>query len=165
MLTPNGTRPNRMPKVRLVLSFFVLPALLLFTLALSWLRWESGLPRDEWFADRHGNLDSVVTEGPVVKAGQSSQSVRLVSDTGLEVSFRVIRKEKTDTRSPVLLIIGGHRTGSDAVDLFGDAGERVIVGVDYPYDGPDKAQGIVRFRLPGRPFWIRCRQCRSSSTG
>ena len=143
MLTSNAPHLKHIPKVRLVLNYFVLPVLLLFTLALSWLRWESGLPRDEWFADRHGNLDSVVTEGPVAGPGQLSESVRLRSDTGLKVSFRVIRKEKTGASLPVLLIIGGHRTGSDVVDLFGDAGERAIVGVDYPYDGPDKVQGII----------------------
>ena len=143
MLTPNGAQRKRIPIVRLVLNYFVLPVLLLSTLALSWLRWDSGLPRDEWFVDRHGHLESAFTEGPVVAAGQLSESVRVISDTGLQVSFRVIRKEKTGARLPLLLIIGGHRTGSDAVDLFGDAGARVIVGVDYPYGGPDKAQGIA----------------------
>lgn len=143
MLTSSRARLKRMPIVRFVLIFIVLPVLLLLTLALSWLRWESGLPRDEWFADRHGNLHRVVTEGPVSNAGHLSEAVRLISDTGLQVSFRVIRRETMDTRLPLLLIIGGHRTGSDAVDLFGDAGERVIVGVDYPYDGPDMVQGMV----------------------
>jgi fermentation-respiration switch protein FrsA (DUF1100 family) len=41
------------------------------------------------------------------------------------------------------VILGGHRTGRDAVDLFGDVRGRAIVGVDYPYDGPDKVRGIL----------------------
>jgi fermentation-respiration switch protein FrsA (DUF1100 family) len=31
----------------------------------------------------------------------------------------------------------------DAVDLFGDVGGQAIVGVDYPYDGPEKAKGAA----------------------
>jgi fermentation-respiration switch protein FrsA (DUF1100 family) len=143
MPTPKTAHQERIPKLRIVLNYLVLPVLLVSTLALGWLRWESGLPRDEWFDERHGHLENAVAEGAVVENGQLSQAVRLISDTGLEVSFRVIRKEKMDARLPLLLIVGGHRTGSDAVDLFGDVSGRVIVGVDYPYDGPDKARGIV----------------------
>ena len=44
---------------------------------------------------------------------------------------------------PVLLILGGHRTGSHAVELFGKVDGQAIVGVDYPYDGPEKAKGVT----------------------
>ena len=57
--------------------------------------------------------------------------------------FRIIRDVETDTPLPVLMMLGGHRTGSDAVELFGDVGHRSIVGVDYPYDGPDKVKGVI----------------------
>jgi pimeloyl-ACP methyl ester carboxylesterase len=67
----------------------------------------------------------------------------LISDSGLQVSFRIIRDVETDALLPVLVILGGHRTGSDAVELFGDVGHRSIVGVDYPYDGPDKVKGVI----------------------
>jgi dienelactone hydrolase len=43
----------------------------------------------------------------------------------------------------VLLVLGGHRTGSDAVELFGNVGERAVVAVDYPYDGPEKVRGLA----------------------
>ncbi len=43
---------------------------------------------------------------------------------------------------PVLLVLGGHRTGSDAVELFGNVGRRAVVALDYPYDGPEKVKGL-----------------------
>jgi len=130
-------------RVRSALKYLLLAAVLLIVVSLTWLRWESGLPKDDWFHERHGQIETVVSEPTVSQNGQLSESVRLESDSGLEVSFRVVREVKTDAPLPVLLILGGHRTGSDAVDLFGEVSERAIVGVDYPYDGPEKVDGVI----------------------
>ena len=130
-------------RVRSILFYLVLAAVLAVTLPLTWLRWESHLPRDEWFGERQGQIESVATEQSITVYGQLSESVQLISDSGLQVSFRVIRNEEVDAPLPVLLVLGGHRTGSAAVDLFGDVGERAVVGVDYPYDGPEKAKGVI----------------------
>jgi len=113
------------------------------TLSLIWLRWESSRPRDEWFSERHGQIETVSTEESITKYGQLAESVRLISDSGLQVSFRIIRDVETDAPLPVLMILGGHRTGSDVVELFGDVRHRSVVGVDYPYDGPDKVKGVI----------------------
>lgn len=130
-------------KVRSVLIGLVLLVVLSITLALTWLRWESGLPRADWFAKRQGQIESAVASESITPHGQSSESVRLVSDSGLQVSFRVIREVANDAPLPVLLILGGHRTGSHAVELFGEVDGQAIVGVDYPYDGPEKAKGVT----------------------
>lgn len=74
--------------------------------------------------------------------GQLTERVVLESDTGLRVVARLIRDPRSTSPSPVLLVLGGHRTGSDAVDLFGDVGQRVVIGIDYPYDGPEKVRGV-----------------------
>ena len=135
-----------------VAIYLLLPIVLLVTVGLIWLRWESSLPRDEWFTERQGHITDVHVEESIESHSTVSQSVRLRSSSGLQVTFRVIRKVTTDAPVPLLLILGGHRTGSDAVDLFGDPGQRVIVGVDYPYDGPDKVTGFgptLRTRHPG----------------
>jgi dienelactone hydrolase len=142
------SRNTRKPPARKALAlrsvvYLLLFATLLLVLPLTWLRWESSLPRDDWFAERQGHIDSVRTETSAVEYEQLSESVRLESDTGLNVSFRVIRKAEHGTQLPVLLILGGHRTGKDAVDLFGDVSGRAIVGMDYPYDGPEKVRGFV----------------------
>ncbi len=134
---------KRIARLRSVLIYLVLAAVLAMTLSLTWLRWESSLPRDEWFTERQGRIESVVAERSTTVHGQLSESVSLLSDSGLRVSFRVIRNVVVDTPLPVLVILGGHRTGSDAVDLFGDVGDRAVVGVDYPYDGPEKARGVM----------------------
>jgi len=130
-------------RVRSVLKYSVLVVVMLITLSLTWLRWESSQPRDVWFSERHGRIESVATEESITQYGQLAESVRLISDSGLQVSFRIIRDVETDALLPVLVILGGHRTGSDAVELFGDVGHRSIVGVDYPYDGLDKVKGVI----------------------
>jgi dienelactone hydrolase len=109
---------------------------------LAWLRWESHLPRDAWFVDRHGELTDIATDRGITPHGQATERLTLTSSSGLKVVARVIRDEHADGPLPVLVVLGGHRTGSDAVDLFGDVGQRAVVGVDYPYDGPEKVRGI-----------------------
>ncbi len=126
-----------------LLKYIALIAVIAATLALAWLRWESGLPKDEWFTDRHGKMETAIVTPSVTQYGQLTESVTLESDSGLEVSFRVIRREEESAPQPVLMILGGHRTGADAVDLFGDVGDRAIVGIDYPYDGPEKVRSVA----------------------
>lgn len=130
-------------RVRSGLKYLVLLVVVPISLSLVWLRWESGLPRNVWFNERHGAIQTVATERTGTNFGQLSESVRLTSDSGLRVSLRVIRNETSDGTLPVLIILGGHRTGSDAVELFGHVGHRAVVGVDYPYDGPDRPKGTI----------------------
>ncbi len=113
------------------------------TLALFWLRWDAGSSRDDWFVSRQGEIANVNTVQSITIHEQLSESVKLTSDSGLRVSFRVIRAFEIEGQLPVLLILGGHRTGSDAVELFGKVGGQAIVGIDYPYDGPDSAKGVI----------------------
>jgi len=130
--------------MRFLLLWMVSLAALLITLALFWLRWDAGSSRDDWFVMRQGEIKNVNTLQSTTVHEQSSESVQLTSDSGLRVSFRVIRAFEIDGQVPVLLILGGHRTGSDAVEMFGKVGGQAIVGMDYPYDGPDHAKGVIR---------------------
>lgn len=134
---------NSIAKLLSTLKYIVLFVVVSTTLALTWLRWDSGRPREEWFDERHGRIESISVDQSVTEYGQLSESVRLVSDSGLQVSFRVVRNMNPDVVLPVLIVLGGHRTGSDAVKLFGDIGDRAVVGIDYPYDGPEKASGVI----------------------
>jgi hypothetical protein len=129
--------------MRSLLIWFVTPAMLLAILALAWLRWDAGLSRDDWYVSRHGQLENTLTDQSITVHEQLSESVRLRSSSGLQVSFRVIRDDEIEGPIPVLLILGGHRTGSNAVELFGKVGRQAIVGVDYPYDGPASAKGVL----------------------
>lgn len=130
-------------RVRSVLKYGLLIVVLSILLPLLWLRWESSQPRDAWWTERQGRIDAVETDVSTTVHGQQSVSVRLTSDSGLSVFFRVVRSAATPAPQPVLVVLGGHRTGSDAVELFGDVGQHAIVGVDYPYDGPQRVKGAL----------------------
>lgn len=130
-------------RLRKAAFYFVLLVVVAITLSLTWLRWESSQPRDEWFVDRHGEIETVDTEDAYNDQGQLAESVRLVSRSGLEVSFRILRAADADEPLPVLMILGGHRTGSRVVELFSNVETRSVVGVEYPYDGPDKVKGLI----------------------
>jgi len=116
---------------------------LVIAIVLSWLRWDAGRPQELWFQERHGTLVSVAVAESNTHAGQASEFITLQSSSGLSVSLRTIRDVSKRGRLPVLLVLGGHRTGSDAVQLFGRVGNRAVVALDYPYDGADKIKGIV----------------------
>lgn len=130
-------------KVRSLLIWLVLLVVLSITIALTWLRWDSGLPRADWFSQRHGQIESVIATESITADGQLLESVQLISDSGLQVSFRIVRKAEYDAPLPVLMILGGYRTGSDSVELFGIVGDKAIVGVEYPYNGPEKLKGMI----------------------
>lgn len=107
-----------------------------------WLRWDASRPRDGYFDERHSRLVQATADPAATPFGQLTERVLLESDSGLRVSIRTIRDREVSRPMPVLLVLGGHRTGSDAVDLFGNVGARVVIGVDYPYDGPEKVRGM-----------------------
>lgn len=109
--------------------------------ASSWLWWEAGQPRDRWFSERQGQTHAAAVVPTNLPGAQMAQSVQLVSDSGLRVFLRVIRKSVIEEPLPVLVVLGGHRTGSAAVELFGDVGERAVVALDYPYGGPQRVKG------------------------
>ena len=123
------------------LKYLLLAIVAALVIGLTWLRWESNRPRQVWWDERQGQIAGVELETGTTQFGQRTDSVTLASDSGLRVFARVVRDETSNGRLPVLIVLGGHRTGSDAVDLFGDVGDRVVVGVDYPYTGPQRVRG------------------------
>jgi hypothetical protein len=125
-----------------LVKYAILVVVMSVIVGLIWLRVESHLPRDAWFVERQGRLVAAVVTPSTTPQGQLTESVLLESDSGLSVSIRVIRSDPTGDPLPVLIVLGGHRTGSNAVDLFGFVGERAVVGVDYPYDGPERVKGV-----------------------
>ncbi len=126
------------------LALYVLLAIIFVpAIALTWLRWEAGRPQDDWFRERHGSLTKIFVTESITRNDQVSEFITLHSDSGLAVSLRTIRDASNHDRLPVLIVLGGHRTGSDAVELFGHVGNRAVVALDYPYDGPEKVKGIV----------------------
>lgn len=77
--------------------------------------------------------------------GFISQAVRARAESGLAVDFRVLRPAVAPgERLPVVVLLGGHRTGRDAVDLLGTPGPVVVAALDYPYQGPERPRGLVQ---------------------
>jgi dienelactone hydrolase len=128
--------------LRKLLFVVVLPIVLLIIAALIWLRIDASRPLNAYFDARQGALGEVEVLESRVDGGQLDRLLEMRSDSGLRVRARVVRPSFADDRLPVLIILGGHRTGSDAVDLFGDVGAKAVVALDYPYEGPQKVRGI-----------------------
>lgn len=125
-----------------LMVLYLLPVLLLGAASLAWLRLDAHRPLGGYFNERHGRLaEAAVIESSTLD-GQVSTFMRLRSDSGLLFSLRTIRQANPERQLPVLIVLGGHRTGSDAVELFGHVGERAVVALDYPYNGPEKVRSL-----------------------
>ena len=74
-----------------LIKHVVITVVVVVVIGLTWLRWESHLPRDDWFDERRGQIDGKIVENSITADGQLSAFVTLHSDTDLSFSFRVIR--------------------------------------------------------------------------
>ena len=96
----------------------------------------------EEFLQRRGEIVEVTQEAPRREVGGFiSQGVRLKSDAGLAVYLRVLRPAEITEPLPLVVVLGGHRTGRDAVGLLGAPGPLVVAALDYPYHGPERPRG------------------------
>ena len=103
------------------------------------------------FAERRSTLVAV-EEGPVdVSAGHVSQPVRLQASSGLSVDLLVRAPDSPPEEElapgsggrPLLLILGGYRTGEQAAMLVEDTRGTVVAAMAYPYDGPVNFEGLL----------------------
>jgi dienelactone hydrolase len=95
------------------------------------------------FEARRATLVSYAAETPRPETGGFvSQAVRVTGDNGLQVDLRVLRATEAKEPRPLVVLLGGHRTGRDAVDLLGAPGPFVVAALDYPYAGPERPRGV-----------------------
>lgn len=124
-------------------------ALALVAAALAWAAWwlaDHARPRHDVFLERRGTEVSATLDAPVREPGGFiSQGVHITSDSGLRVDARVLRPAAQDRPLPVLMLLGGHRTGRDAVALVGHPGDTVMVALDYPYHGALEVRSTASF--------------------
>lgn len=93
------------------------------------------IPRHDYFVERVGLIEhaEIVAEQ---RDADRAFSVRLRSTTGLEVAMRVLLPDAdVSEKFPLVLVLGGHETGKDAVDLVGAADGIAYAAIDYPYHG------------------------------
>lgn len=107
-----------------------------------WLAWQVRPKHAELLA-RRSPLASAKSEPEQVESGGFlSQAVRLKARSGLTVDLRVLRPGGEAGPLPLMVLLGGHRTGRDAVELLGAPGRFVVAALDYPYDGPERPRGL-----------------------
>ncbi len=91
---------------------------------------ELAVPKRDYFIERVGTI--VAVEHSTRQSGDLvHDSVRITSSTGLEVDMRTLRPE-TDELLPLALVLGGHETGKDGVDLVGVPDRIAYAAIDYP---------------------------------
>ncbi len=123
-----------------------LAALAALMLLAAWWLFDHTRPRHDHFVERKGEIVEVRAAPTVRESGSyTSQGVRLVADTGLAVDLRVLRPSAEHGPLPLMVVLGGHRTGQDAVDLVGDPGNVVVAALDYPYNGPTRIRNLRQF--------------------
>jgi dienelactone hydrolase len=95
------------------------------------------------FLARRSALATVAESGPSLERGYEVRPVRLTATSGLAVELTVRRAlEDSARRLPLVVILGGHHTGRDAVRLLGDTRGVLVAAVSYPFTGdprPDAA--------------------------
>jgi dienelactone hydrolase len=117
-------------------------ALASLLLVAGWLAWQTR-PKYERFEARRAMLTTAVPEPEQPEpGGYLSQAVRVEGGNGLAVNLRVLRPAGATGRLPLMVLLGGHRTGRDAVKLLGAPGPVVVAALDYPYDGPERPRGL-----------------------
>ena len=121
--------------------FWIIPLALIGVVLLYLIR--LSIPERDYFLERAGTL----VEHDTVEANVGvsiNETLALVSSSGLEVAMRVRRPLETDGKLPVLLVLGGERTGKDAVDLGGVPDGVAYAAIDYPYHGDRDLNGFWR---------------------
>lgn len=88
------------------------------------------------FVARRSSLASAVESAATVKDAFATTPVRVNATSGLVVELAVRRAiADSGRRLPLAVILGGHRTGRDAVHLVGDTRGVVVAALSYPFTG------------------------------
>lgn len=95
------------------------------------------------FLARRSSLAAVAERAPSLDRGYEIRQVRLTATSGLTVEL-TLRRAVSDSagKLPLVVILGGHHTGRDAVRLLGDTRGTLVAAVSYPFAGdprPDAA--------------------------
>jgi len=119
---------------------FILAALVLVAISLYAL--ELAVPKHDYFGERAGTIKHAQASELLVD-DTVEHSVLLTSSSGLAVDMRVTRPAVADgIMMPLVILLGGQRTGKDAVDLVGQHSGIAFAAIDYPYTGPRSINGF-----------------------
>ena len=136
------TSTNPPTSRRTVILFLLVTA---FVVVLTYVIHLSTVQRDH-FTKRGGKLVEI-EQSPVELRDDGSvlADTLLLSSGGLRIRLRtLLPPEVANGRIPVVLLIGGHRTGRYAVDLVDDPRGIAYVAIDYPYEGEHSLSGALQ---------------------
>ena len=104
------------------------------------------------FAARRSRLVEVAEEPAPAEAGHVARLVRLRAASGLEVALAVKEPAPAGAdgargrRRPVVVLLGGSRTGRDAVKLIPETRGAIVAALSYPYPGDPRLKGLKVLR-------------------
>jgi hypothetical protein len=102
------------------------------------------LPR---FLERRSALASAVESPTSIDAGYDLRTVRLTATSGLAVDLTIRRAvEDGSERLPLVVVLGGHYTGRNAVRFLGDTRGTVVAALSYPFTGDPRPDAITFLR-------------------
>jgi dienelactone hydrolase len=109
------------------------------------------------FAERRSRLVEAVEETTPAGDGYTARLVRLRAASGLEVALAVKEPapsaaDAAEARRPLVVLLGGTRTGRDAVNLIPETRGAIVAALSYPYPGDTRLKGLA---IPGKVPAIR----------
>ena len=100
-----------------------------------------------YYAERRSQLARVDAGDQVTEGGFVQQPFRVHATSGLAVDITVKRAiADSGKRLPVVLVLGGHRTGQHSVRLVGPTPGTMVAGMSYPYGGDPRPEVITFLR-------------------
>jgi len=101
---------------------------------------------------RHGTLEAAEISHQLF-GERRLEHARLRSSSGLEVEIAILYPvAEPRQRRPLVVLLGGLRTGRDAVELIDDSPDVVVAALSYPYHGSRK---FSPWKLPQTLFHVR----------
>jgi hypothetical protein len=98
-------------------------------------------PEDGYLA-RKGTLQTVRITQQWSDSMDSYAETTLLSDSGLAVQLLVRKPQVANGSLPVVVLLGGVRTGRDACKLIPAIGNVMCVSLNYPYHGKPRLAGM-----------------------
>jgi dienelactone hydrolase len=135
---PTPPRRRRLARVALVALLGAAAAALLAAYLL-----RDPLPR---FLDRRSALASAVAGPASDDRGYEIQVVKITATSGLAVEMTIRRWPADTGRLPLVVVLGGHHTGRDAVRLLGDSRGTVVAALSYPFTGDPRPDALTFLR-------------------
>ena len=95
------------------------------------------------YSDRKGQLVKVQQTAQWQDQGSIYTELTLTASSGLRVELTTRIPATLSSPRPLVLLLGGRRTGRDAVKLITDTRGVALAAISYPYTGDPNARGMA----------------------